>query len=435
MPDPPDVRTGHLGELARLFLKLGVIGFGGPAAHIAMMEDEVVVRRRWLTRQHFLDLIGATNLIPGPNSTEMTMHVGYERGGWAGLFVAGGCFILPAVLLTGTLGWLYVTYGTLPEVQPFLAGINPAVLAVIIGALWRLGKKAVTGWRLVPIGAGVAALLVAGLSEIVALLIGGALGTLWLRFGNEGMGERENGGRGEGRGAEEQRGRGVEEEKGGGVEDGRSRTPNSEPRAPNPKPETRNTKHQTLLPFLFLPAAVAQVASVPLWKLGLFFLKVGAILYGSGYVLVAFLEGDLVEGYGWLTETQLLDAIAIGQFTPGPVLTTATFIGYVLGGVPGALVATLGIFLPSFVFVAILNPLVPKLRRSPWTSAFLDAVNVSAVALMLVVSVKLGVAALDSWVAWLIFLLAAVAALRYRLNAAYVVLGGALLGWLLGMLY
>ena len=440
MPDSPDVRPGRLGELARLFLKLGVIGFGGPAAHIAMMEDEVVVRRRWLTRQHFLDLIGATNLIPGPNSTEMTMHVGYERGGWAGLFVAGGCFILPAVLLTGTLGWLYVTYGTLPEVQPFLAGINPAVLAVIVGALWRLGKKAMTGWRLVPVGLGVAALLVAGLSEIAALLLGGAAGTLWLRFGGGG---KEEGKRG--RGKEGERGRREERErgKGKGVEDGQAQasnpepqTPNAEPQTPNPKHETRNTKHQTLLPFLVVPAAIvaAQAAAVPLWKLGLFFLKVGAILYGSGYVLVAFLEGDLVEGYGWLTETQLLDAIAIGQFTPGPVLTTATFIGYVLGGVPGALVATAGIFLPSFIFVAILNPLVPKLRRSPWTSAFLDAVNVSAVALMLVVSVELGIAALDSWIAWLIFGLAAVAALRFRTNAAYIVLGGALLGWLLGLL-
>ena len=242
------------------------------------------------------------------------------------------------------------------------------------------------------------------------------------------MGERKNGGEGE-------RGKGK------GVEDGQAQAPNPEPQTPNAKPRTRNTepetrnpKLQTLLPLLVVPAVAVQAAAVPLWKLGLFFLKVGAILYGSGYVLVAFLEGDLVEGYGWLTETQLLDAIAIGQFTPGPVLTTATFIGYVLGGVPGALVATAGIFLPSFIFVAILNPLVPKLRRSPWTSAFLDAVNVSAVALMLVVSVELGMAALDSWIAWLIFGLAAVAALRFRTNAAYIVLGGALLGWLLGML-
>ncbi|MGI9174533.1 MAG: chromate efflux transporter [Rhodothermales bacterium] len=420
MPDQPDVQKSSLGEIARLFLKLGVIGFGGPAAHIAMMEDEVVERRGWLSRQHFLDLIGATNLIPGPNSTEMTMHVGYERGGWRGMLVSGGCFILPAVLLTGTLGWLYVTYGSLPEVQPFLVGINPAVLAVIIGALWRLGKNAVTGWRLVPIGVVVAALLVAGLGEVVALLIGGVLGTLWLVWGKGGKEERENGG-------EDEDGKRVKEKK------PETRNLKHETTPLNPHPPKRPPSH-TLVPLLAVQAAGAAATSVPLWKLGLFFLKVGAILYGSGYVLVAFLEGDLVENYGWLTQTQLLDAIAIGQFTPGPVLTTATFIGYVLAGVPGALVATVGIFLPSFVFVAILNPIVPKLRQSRWSSAFLDAVNVSAVALMLVVSVKLGMAALDAWPAWVIFALAAVAALRYRVNAAYLVLGGALLGWLLGLL-
>ena len=325
MPDPPDVRTGSLGEIARLFLKLGVIGFGGPAAHIAMMEDEVVERRGWLSRQHFLDLIGATNLIPGPNSTEMTMHVGYERGGWRGMLTAGGCFILPAVLLTGTLGWLYVTYGSLPEVQPFLVGINPAVLAVIIGALWRLGKKAVTGWRLVPIGVGVAALLVAGLGEVLALLIGGGLGTLWLVFGERERGRGEEGEDGE-RGKKKSETRNLKHE---------TKPLNPEPQTPNPKPPTRPPS-QALIPLLAVQAVGAGATSVSLWKLGLFFLKVGAILYGSGYVLVAFLEGDLVEGYGWLTQTQLLDAIAIGQFTPGPVLTTATFIGYILAGVPGA---------------------------------------------------------------------------------------------------
>ena len=299
-----------------------------------------------------------------------------------------------------------------------------------------------TGWRLVPVGVLVSALLVAGLSEILALLIGGVLGTLWLVFGKGREGERERGRKGEGKeGREEEHGESGQ--KGTlGRQDVEAEANDTEPRTPNPEPQTPNIQpsnpkpppSQTLFLLLAVQAAGAAAAAVPLWKLGFFFLKVGAILYGSGYVLVAFLEGDLVDDYGWLTRTQLLDAIAIGQFTPGPVLTTATFIGYVLGGVPGALVATVGIFLPSFVFVAILNPIVPKLRQSPWTSAFLDAVNVSAVALMLVVSVKLGITALDAWPAWVIFAGAAVAALRYRVNAAYLVLGGALAGWLLGML-
>ncbi len=378
---------GSVGEIARLFFKLGLIAFGGPAAHIAMMEDEVVERRGWLSRQHFLDLIGATNLIPGPNSTEMTMHVGYERGGWPGMLAAGGCFIFPAAVMTGTLGWLYVRYGTLPEVEPFLLGIKPAVLAVIIGALWRLGKKALKSWLLVPIGTGVAASLVLGVGEVVALVVGGVVGMLWLV--------------------------GYDRLRGGAA--------------------------ALLAPLLYVPFApklvqAATAQEIPLWKLFLFFLKVGAVLYGSGYVLIAFLEGDLVQNYGWLTQQQLLDAIAIGQFTPGPVLTTATFIGYVLAGLPGAIVATVGIFLPSFVFVAILNPIVPKLRNSPWTAAFLDAVNVSAVALMLVVSLELGAATLVSWETWVIFFLSLIGAFTFNLNAAYLVLGGAALGWLLQLI-
>jgi chromate transporter len=393
MPETHAKHPGTLGELVRVFLKLGFIGFGGPAATIAMMDDEVVTRRGWLSRSHFLDLVGATNLIPGPNSTEMTMHIGYERRGWAGLVTAGSCFMLPAALMTGTLGWLYARYGTLPAVAPFLLGIKPAVMAVILGALWRLGKAALKRWTLAPIGAAVAAALVLGVGEVIALVGGGVLGMLWLR----GYATLEAG---------------------------------------------RDVKTGLLAPFLAAPgvarvlAWTAQAASedVPLWKLGLFFLKVGAVLYGSGYVLIAFLEGDLVEGYGWLTEQQLLDAVAIGQFTPGPVLTTATFIGVVLAGWPGGLVATVAIFLPSFFFVAILNPVIPRLRQSLWTAAFLDAVNVSAVALMLVVTVKLGLSVLDAWAPWVIFALALVAAFRFKLNAAYLVVGGAVLGWLLGLL-
>ncbi len=386
----PDPAPGGLGALARLFFKLGVIGFGGPAAHIAMMEDEVVERRGWLSRQHFLDLIGATNLVPGPNSTEMTMHVGFERARWPGLFVAGGAFIVPAALSTGILAWLYVAYGALPAVAPFLAGIKPAVMAVILAALWRLGRKAVKTWTLALLGLAVGAALALGLGELWALLAGGVIGMAVLALW--------------------ERGRGGERATGAALLAG---------------PQIGRDS---------LAAAAgggAAMAGVSLWALGLFFLKVGAVLYGSGYVLIAFLEGGLVDDLGWLTEQQLLDAIAIGQFTPGPVLTTATFIGYVLGGVPGAVVATLGIFLPAFVFVGILNPIVPRLRESKWSAAFLDAVNVSAVALMAVVTLELGADVLDRPGAWAIFAVAAVLTLRFRVNAAWVVLGGALAGWAL----
>lgn len=390
--------AGTLGEVAAVFLKLGLIAFGGPAAHIAMMDDEFVERRGWLSRQHFLDLIGATNLIPGPNSTEMTMHIGYERAGWPGVFIAGGCFILPAVLVTGVFAWLYVAYGALPEVEPFLYGIKPAVMAIILGALWKLGQKAIKDWRFGILAVAVTAAVLGGLGEIWALLIGGALGTLALRAS--------------------------------GYDSSRTAS--------------------RYLPILFLQrsagavggaaavgAAATAVVSVSLWKVFFFFLKVGSVLYGSGYVLVAFLEGGLVDDLGWLTQGQLLDAIAIGQFTPGPVLSTATFVGYVVaafGGlnpIAGAAVATAGIFLPSFVFVLILNPLIPRLRESAWLSAFLDAVNAAAVALMAAVTLQLGAATLVSWPAVAIAVVAAVATLWFRVNAAWIVLGGAVLGWLL----
>ncbi|MEM6784348.1 MAG: chromate efflux transporter [Bacteroidota bacterium] len=395
---PQEATLGtRLSELARVFFKLGVIGFGGPAAHIAMMEDEVVERRRWLSRQHFLDLIGATNLIPGPNSTEMTMHVGYARAGWLGLAVAGTSFIVPAAVSTGLLAWAYVEYGTLPAVEPFLVGIKPAVLAVILGALWRLGKKAIKGWMLAVLAAVVSVLLVAGLSEIAALVLGGVAGMLGLVALRRKAATREKA------------------------------------QADDPGDAGPGVRRGWLA-LLPIPAGLVQATAastaVPLWQLGLFFLKVGAVLYGSGYVLIAFLEGDLVNTYGWLTQQQLLDAVAIGQFTPGPVLTTATFIGYVLGGVPGAIVATVGIFLPAFVFAGLLHPIVPKLRKSVWTAAFLDAINAAAVALMAVVTVQLGLDVLTGWLPVAIFIVAAVLALRYKVNAAWLVLGGALVGWL-----
>src|SRR5690606_253115 len=314
------------------------------------------------------------------------IHIGYEQQGGRGLVVAGTCFILPAVLITGGFAYLYVTYGSLPNVEPFLYGIRPAVLAVILGAVWRLGRQAVTSWRLALMGIAVAAVVVGGVNEILAFFVGSVLGAIWLR----------------------------------GTDSGSSDTASR------------------FVPILFLQriasdstalaagTGVAAAAGISLWKLFLFFLKIGAILYGSGYVLVAFLEGGLVQDYGWLTQEQLLDAIAIGQFTPGPVLSTATFIGYVLDGAPGALVATAGIFLPSFLFVLILNPLIPRMRESAWLSAFLDAVNVAAVALMVAVTIQPGMSTLIAWPAWRIALASAVGVGRASCRERVYIWGAAL---------
>ncbi|MDZ7964682.1 MAG: chromate efflux transporter [Nostoc sp. DedSLP03] len=395
----------RLGELANLFFKLGVIGFGGPVAHIAMIEDEVVKRRQWLTREHFLDLLGATNLIPGPNSTEMAIHIGYIYAGWLGLIVSGVCFVLPAVLITGGFAWVYVAYGTLPQITPLLYGIKPAVLAIIINALWGLAKKAVKTRQLLAIAFAVALLtLLFKLNEVIALLIGGLLGMVWLHSGEK-----------------------------------------------NDKPGDKAnfliaslSTGATLKASAVLATSVATastVANVSLWQLGWFFLKVGSVLFGGGYLLVAFLQGELVQEYGWLTQQQLLDAIAIGQFTPGPVLSTATFIGYVIAGTPGAIVATIGIFLPSFVFVAALNPLIPRLRASSWTRAFLDAVNVSAVALMVVTTLQLGTATLTlpqapfvDFLGLAIAIVSAILAIHFRINAAWLVFGSAFIGWVASLL-
>jgi len=391
---------GHLGELAKLFLKLGAIGFGGPAAHIAMMEDEVVEKRQWLTREHFLDLIGATNLIPGPNSTEMAIHVGYLYGGLPGLMVSGVCFVLPAVAITAILAWVYVSFGSLPQVAPLLYGIKPAVLAIILGALWRLGKKAVKNWKLLSIALGVAISLFLGLNQVVALLLGGLLGMIWLRLA-------------------------------GG--DNHQNTAMAVADAGLTSSAAGLTSSVALGDITAISVAARTTTQVPLWQLGLFFLKVGSVLFGSGYVLVAFLENGLVRDYGWLTQQQQLDAIAIGQFTPGPVLSTSTFIGYLIAGLPGAAVATMGIFLPSFFFVAALNPLIPRLRASKWTSAFLDAVNAGAVALMAVVTIQLARGTLIDIATILIAIAAAIGAIRFQVNAAWLVLGGAVLGFLVSI--
>ncbi len=383
------MKQGGIGEIAALFLKLGVIGFGGPAAHIAMMEDEVVSKRSWMSREQFLDLVGVTSIIPGPNSTEMAIHVGYLRGGFLGLVVAGLCFILPAVTITTVFAWLYMSYGAVPQVAWMLYGIKPAVLAVILGALWRLGSKALKGWRLTFLGVAVMLVALTEFSGVFALLGGGVLGMLWLR-----MSQREG-------------------------DAGQA---------------------MVALPFAGSVTAtlmsVAPVGGPSLLALGLFFLKIGSILYGSGYVLVAFLEEEVVLQYAWMTQEQLLEAIAIGQFTPGPVLSTAAFIGYVVtgGSLLGALVASGAIFLPSFVFVMVLNPVLPKLRQSAWVSAFLDAVNVCAVGLLAAVTLELGYLTLDDWPKYVIAGVAAVLGLWRGVGAVWLVLGGAVAGWLVVMI-
>jgi len=405
---PPDGQTEHLSErlrqLAGLFLKLGATGFGGPAPVIGMIDDETVSRRGWLTREEFLDLMGLTNLIPGPNSTEMAMHIGYLRAGWPGLIVAGAAFILPAALISGGLAWIYVRYGSLPQVAPFLYGVKPVVLAVILGAVYRLLGTAIRpgkgparriSWTLVLVGLGVLAASLLGVNEVLALLGGGILGMLLLK--------------------------GPELARGGRRRPGSGLLGLAAPVLAAP--------HAL---FTASAAFATAAAEVSLWQLGLFFLKIGAILYGSGYVLVAFLEGGLVQQYHWLTQQQLLDAIAVGQFTPGPVLSTATFIGYLLAGAPGAVISTVAIFFPSFLYVGALNPLIPRLRRSAWMSAFLAAVNVSAVALMAAVTVKLAQSTLTDGVAVLIALLALILSIVWKVNATWLILGGALLGWVLG---
>ena len=384
-PEPTLSLRTRLAELAKLFFSLGIVGFGGPAAHIAMMEEEVVQKRKWMTPQGFLDLVGATNLIPGPNSTEMTMHVGFSRAGWPGLFVAGWCFILPAAAMTLGLAWLYVQSAEVPDAAPFLAAIPAAVLAVIAGALWRLGKKAITSWPLIVIAVAVSAALLFGAREIPALFIGGGVGGLALAIARGGW------------------------------------TSNKLP-------------SHAAVPLLTLVTQGATAAAPSLGILGLFFLKVGAVLYGSGYVLVAYLEADVVDRFGWLTHAQLLDAIAIGQLTPGPVLTTSTAVGYLVQGVPGALVATLGIFLPAFVFTGLLHPLVPRLRQHVLTASILDAVNAASVALMAVVTFRLATSALDTPAAWAIAVVAAALVLSKRAGVISLVLGAAVVGGLLSLL-
>ncbi|WP_281635637.1 chromate efflux transporter [Flavobacterium marginilacus] len=371
----------NLKEIAKLFLRLGVTAFGGPAAHIAMMQDEVVVKRKWLSEQHFLDLIGATNLIPGPNSTEMAIHIGHEKGGWKGLIIAGLCFILPAVFITGIFAWLYKEYGQFPEVQPFIYGIKPAIIAVILGAVFPLAKKSLKSIELVIIGLIVLIGSLAGFNEIY-LMFGAGFSALFLAY-------------------------------------------------------WRNKKLNNLnsfLPLMLLQSDNSAIFSASSAKLFLIFLKIGAILYGSGYVLFAFLDSELVST-GILTRQQLIDAIAVGQFTPGPVFSSVTFIGYQINGLTGAIVSTVAIFLPSFVFVALLNPLVKKMRDSELFSAFLDAVNVASVAIITAVCFDMGKDTITDWRTILIAVLSISITFGYKkMNSVFVVLGGSIIGYLLALI-
>jgi chromate transporter len=373
--DAPAERRGvRLRQLAWLFLKLGTIAFGGPAAHIAMMEDEVVRRRKWMTRERFLDLLGATNLIPGPNSTEMAIHIGYLRAGWSGLLVAGTSFIVPAALIVSAIAWAYVRFGALPQALAVLYGIKPVIIAVVVQALWGLGKTALKTRFLGFVAVGALAASLLGVNELAVLLAGGIAVALW-RWGME----------------------------------------------------RRHAGLSAFMPLLWTGAATAPAAAgttFGLWPLFLVFLKIGSVLFGSGYVLLAFLRADLVERLGWLTEAQLLDAVAVGQMTPGPLFTTATFVGYVLAGGMGALVATVGIFLPAFVFVALSGPLVPRIRRSETAGAVLDGVNVASLALMAAVTISLARAAIVDVPTAVLAILAVVLLLLFRINSAWLVLGG-----------
>jgi chromate transporter len=369
----------RLGEVARVFLWLGTIGFGGPVAHIALMEQEIVRRRRWIEGEEFVDLIGLTNLIPGPNSTEMAMALGFRRAGWPGLVVGGASFILPAAVITCTLAWLYGRYGAMPEIAPWLWALGPAVVGLMAGAIFRLARPALTR----PFQIGIAVVIVAlgfgGVDEVVLLLGGGAAGALTLR--------------------------------------------------------TRRTAIALLVAAIWPCGIMAaqqiapSVSQPALSSITLFFLKTGAVLYGGGYVLIALLQ-PLVDSYGWLSQTQLVDAIAAGQVTPGPVLTTATFVGYLLHGVSGAAVATGAIFLPAFLFVTALGPLAPRLRRWAPARGFLDGVNAAAIALMLVVTVTMGRSLLTSDLAIVLAVLSTTAALA-GVNGGWIVLIGLAAGKLI----
>lgn len=386
----------RLWELAKLFLRLGATAFGGPAVHIALMEEEIVRRRKWLTSEELLDLIGATNLIPGPNSTELAIHIGYRRAGTAGLVLAGVCFMFPAALITAIFAVIYERYRLIPEVGAILYGLKPAILGIIAAAVIRLGKTALKNpaKRWISIAAFAVALAgsLAGGDELLVLFGAGGLGILYSA---------------------------IRRARGGG---------GKKPEPPADKPAQAPKSHGFIAALPLFGGAAAAAPSATLLALTLYFLKIGSILYGSGYVLVSFLRGDLVLDRGWITEQQLIDAVAIGQATPGPVFTTATFIGYLLHGPAGAALATIAIFIPSFLLVRLTSPFVAKLRGSALLGGFLDGVNAGSLGLLAAVLAKLASIALSGWPAFVIGALGVGAALIPRLNPTWVLLGGAAAG-------
>lgn len=372
----PEQRA-RLIEIAIVFLTLGTIAFGGPAAHIAMMNQEIVEKRKWLSRQKFLDLLGATNLIPGPNSTELAIHIGYQRAGWLGLVLAGSCFILPAMVIVLILAILYTKYEMVPGLAWILYGIKPVILAIVLQALWNLAAASLRSKTLCAVAISAAVLALIGLHELALLLIAGIVCMI--------------------------------------LANGR---------------KLRNTSHSLIAPAFFSALLPVVKSFAPATKLFWIFLKIGAVLYGSGYVLLAFLQKDFVDRWGIITSQQLLDAVAIGQFTPGPVFTTATFIGYLVAGIPGAIAGTVAIFLPAFLFVAVLTFWMDRLRQSPWVASFIDGVTAASLALMAIVSGKLGLAAVVDISTALILLASLFVVFRFKINSAWLVAAGGLLGLL-----
>lgn len=372
-------QNSRLKEISLVFLKLGITSFGGPVAHVAMMEDEIVKNRKWLSKEKFLDLYGATNLIPGPNSTELAIHLGYERGGWLGLILAGACFILPAMLIVLSFSIIYTKYGALPEVSNILYGVKPVIIAIVFQAFIRLGQSAIKSRTTSIIGVAVIVLSILGVNEILLLALAG----LFMLISTDSS-------------------------------------------------KLNKSKFYSLapilMPFAVLPSVQLQKTGMDTSKVFLSFVKIGSILYGSGYVLLAFLEAEFVEKFGVLTNQQILDAVAVGQFTPGPVFTTATFIGYILEGISGAIAATIGIFLPAFLLVGILNPFVSKLRSSKALSNILDGINVASWGLMAVVSLKLGVSAVTDVPTAILAIISLFIVFKYKINSAFMVLFGGIAG-------
>lgn len=381
-----DEQKNRLKEIAFVFLKLGITAFGGPAAHVAMMDEEIVKKRKWIDRDKFLDFYGATNLLPGPNSTELAIHLGFERGGVLGLIIAGLCFILPAMIIVTALAAIYNLYGTMPQIEGIMYGIKPVIIAVILQALLRLGKTALKNKSSVILAIVVIVLAYFGIHEIALLFISGLIMMLIVN---------------------------------------------------RDKLRGKNYSLSFFLPTIPLSVDTVneQLANnITTNTLFLTFLKIGSVLYGSGYVLLAFLETYFVERFGVITTQQLLDAVSIGQFTPGPVFTTATFIGYIVNGIPGAIVSTIGIFLPAFLMVGLLNNVIPKLRSSQWVSGILDGVNVGSLALMAVVSLKLGVSAIHDFPTIILAALSIFLVFKYNVNSAWLVLSGGFIGLILSVI-